>query len=138
MLGIMFSILVWTVSPQTPFIYIFLVFFASVFIDFDHYICAVNKTRKLGLLESFGYHKKREEELQKYEGKHGKTRGDFHIFHTIKFHSLMAILGILWIPVFYLFIGTTFHSFLDLFDMLAKGKIHRREYFFFNWLREKF
>lgn len=137
--GIIFTLFIWKISPETEKIYLFLIFFASVFIDFDHYVNAVRKTGKLSLKKAFEYHKKREKELNDYERKHNKKiKGDFHIFHTVEFHLFLAVLGIFWLPFFYLFLGMIFHSFLDMFHLIKIDRIHRREYFFFNWLRKRF
>jgi len=136
--GVLFTILIWAVAPKISFVYLSLIFFASFLIDFDHYINAVLKTGKLSLIEAFEYYKKREKELDEYERKYKKrVRGDFHLFHTLEFQLLVGIIGIFLLPLFYLFIGMVFHSLLDLIGLAKAGKLHRREYFLFNFLRKR-
>lgn len=139
-LGAAFTFLIWYFAPQTEFLNLLLVFLASVFIDTDHYICAVMKSGKplkWKLKNAFEYHEKIREKAIKEKLAGVRNRGDFHLFHTIEFHALIGILGIWYSFLFYIFIGMVFHSLLDVFDMLHTGYLYRREYFFFNWLNEK-
>ena len=136
-LGAAFTFLLWIVAPTTPFSYLALVFFSSFLIDFDHYLCSVLKTGKMSLFDVFDYHK---ELGLKYKKEHDlglRKKGDFHLFHTLEFHGLLVVIGLFWVPFFYIFIGMMFHSLLDVLHMMYYGVLYRREYFFFNWLREK-
>ena len=137
--GALFALFIWYTSPFIGIFNITLIFLASFLIDFDHYVVFFMKTGKLSLWHAFDYHKKRQikEEAEIRRGIRRKG-DDFHLFHTIEFHVLIGFLGILWTPFLYIFIGMVFHSLLDLIDGLYYGKLHRREYFFFNWLRKKF
>ncbi|MBX4196749.1 hypothetical protein KW805_04140 [Candidatus Pacearchaeota archaeon] len=137
-LGAAFSILLWIINPNIYWPYLALTFLASVFIDFDHYVASVMKTRKLSLMHSFDYHA-RLNKVKDAEKKRGiRTRGDFHLFHTVEFHALIGILGIFFAPFFYIFIGMVFHSLLDLISLVYKDVVYVREYFFFSWLWNKF
>lgn len=127
--GAVFTLFIWVVAPQIKLVYLALVFLSSFLIDFDHYVAFVLKKRKFSLRKAFEYHNKEDVPV---------GRGDFHLFHTIEFHVLVGLLGILWTPFYYVFIGMMFHSLLDLFSLMNKGIIHIREYFFFNWLRNRF
>lgn len=138
MYGALFTLLLWSVAPGVHPAYLALVLFASVFIDFDHYACAVWKTRRWNFGHALAYHRKKGIEMQAKEARGLKPRSDFHLFHTIEFHVLIALLGMLWAGFFYLFMGMVFHSLLDLADALHRNTLHRREYFFFNWLRRRF
>lgn len=138
LLGLVFAFLIWISAPYTPFIYVILVFLSSFLIDFDHYMSFVRKTGKLSLLESFDYYKKDGVRMHKERSEGLRRKGDFHLFHTLEFHILIAVLGLFWLPFFYIFLGMVFHSMLDIFYSLHKGFFYRREYFFFNWLAKKF
>ena len=135
--GLIFTLLFWIVFPQTAWYNIALIVFASVLIDFDHYMCAVWDTKKWSLFKAFEYH----ERLMKIELKEKRKRifrkGDFHIFHTIEFHALVLAIGLIFSPFFYVFIGMLFHSLLDLVHLLAKSETYRREFFLANWIRKK-
>ena len=138
LLGILFTALVWAAAPEINLIYLAAIFFAAFFIDFDHYINAVIKTKKLGLFKAFGYHRELKEKQIREKAKGIRKKGDFHVFHTVELHVIIGLLGILWVPLFYLFIGMVFHSLMDLIDMLKKEEMYRREFFLTNWLRRKF
>ena len=127
--GAVFTIIVFAVSPQTHFIYLALIFLSSVFIDLDHYFVAVKRSGRLSLNHAFEYHKVQEKiEIQEYNRKLYQ-KGDFHLFHTIEFHLLIAILGYFWTPFFYIFIGMLFHSLLDLVSLVYDDRLYRREFF---------
>ncbi len=136
-LGAVFTFFMWIFAPQIGFVNILLIFIASFMIDLDHYICGAMKTGKLHIGKIFDYHKdvgiKQHEERRRGI----RRRGDFHLFHTLEFHVFIALLGILFLPFFYIFIGMAFHSLLDLFWLLKNDFFYRREYFFFNWIRDK-
>ena len=107
---------------------------ASVFIDFDNYMCSMCKTKKISLLHSFRYHE-RLKKLEKENKERGiREKGDFHIFHTIEFHILVGLLGFLWIGFFYIFIGMTFHSLLDIISLLYDDFMYIREFSLIRWL----
>ena len=136
--GALFTILIILVAPQIKTVYLALIFFSSILIDFDHYVVSVLRTKKLRLKHSFEYHRLSTKREIKEMKRGIKKRGDFHLFHTIEFHVLIGLLAVLFTPFFYIFIGMVFHSLIDVFYLLYVGRMHRREYFFFNWLRKKF
>jgi hypothetical protein len=96
------------------------------------------RTKGLNLRHIFDYHKKMSK-IQRAERDKGiRKRGDFHLFHTIEFHLLVALIGLFWTPFFYIFIGLVFHSLLDLFYLMNKDYVYRREYFFSRWVSKRF
>ncbi len=138
LLGALFTILLWLAVPKISFLYLILVFLASFLIDADHYITsAIKSGRIINLGESFEYHRKKNKEQEREIAMGIRRKGDFNLFHTVEFHFLIGLLGIFWIGFFYIFIGMVFHSLMDVYDGLRKGWLHRREFFFFNWLRRK-
>jgi hypothetical protein len=136
-LGAIFTIIFWLVFPWTEWYYLALIFLSSFLIDFDHYMDAVLKTKKLSLFNAFDYHRELEKkELAEY--KRGiRRKGDFHIFHTVEFHALTFALGLVWLPFLYIFIGMFFHSAVDLISLAYEDGLYRREYFLTNWIRKK-
>ncbi len=137
LLGAIFTLLLWAVAPTINPIYLSLVFLSSFLIDFDHYLASALKSKRiLGLRDSFRYHDKKIKEEKADISAGIKKKGDFHLFHTIEFHVFVGLLGILFIPLFYIFIGMLFHSLLDVYDGLRKGWLHRREFFLSNWVRK--
>lgn len=136
--GAVFSLLIFIVAPETDLIFIALVFLSSFLIDFDHYLCSLLKTKKLGLFHSFAYHKEMFDKQKRERDAGIKQKGDFHIFHTVEFHILIGILGVfVWIGFFYVFLGMMFHSLLDIYSLLYEGFMYRREFFLTNWLYKK-
>ena len=136
--GLLFTLLLAFVARGVHPFYLALVFLASVFIDFDHYLAFVHKTGRAGLFHSFKYHRKQDEMMRAQERRGLKPKSDFYFFHTLEFHTFVGLLGIAWIGFFYLFIGMVFHSLLDVIDGVRRNTLHRREYFFFKWLARRF
>src|SRR3989344_2279083 len=138
LLGAAFTFLLWLLTPEISYYYLSLIFLSSVFIDLDHYIASLIKTKNPSLRHSLKYH---DELIAKHKKdiKKGIRRkfDDFHLFHTIEFHILIGLLGVFWSGFFYIFIGMMFHSLLDTIDLARKKEIHTREFFFFNWARKK-
>lgn len=138
LLGAVFTLIVWIVAPQTKPLYLALIFLSSFLIDFDHYLDSVIKTKKFSLKNAFIYHEKLIKQFISKKKKGIRERGPFHPFHTIEFHVLIAIIGFFYTPFFYIFLGMIFHSLLDVAGMLHQDWLFLREFFFFNWLRNRF
>jgi len=139
LLGAIFTTFIWIVAPEITLLNIALIFFSSFLIDFDHYVTAALKTKKYNFKDIFKHHKKLLIKENRDIARGIRRKGeDFHLFHTMEFHILIAALSI-FSPIFlYVFIGMIFHSLLDVIHLINGGKFHRREYFFFNWLIKKF
>lgn len=137
LLGGVFTLIIWLLAPTINPLYLILVFLSSFLIDFDHYVNASIKGKRLSLKHAFDYH----EELQKKEIREQNRgiyeKGDFHLFHTVEFHALIGFFSFFWTPFFYIFIGMVFHSLLDIASLLYVGRFYRREYFFLKWLTQK-
>ena len=135
--GLIFFLFIYFIFPELGIFNAFLIFFASVFIDFDHYLNAVVKTNSLGLLNAFAYYKIKAK-LAEEEHREGiKNKADFQFFHTIEFHILVLLLGFIWSGFIYIFIGVLFHSILDVIYMTYNDVLYAREFFFFNWLIQR-
>ena len=135
--GAVFTAILYYYIPNAGRLNLFLVFLASFLIDFDHYFNGLIKNKAWTLKANFKYHNKKRIEEEKDIKREIKKRGDFHLFHTIEFHTLVGLLGLLWVGFFYIFIGMVFHSLLDIIYLSKTGKMHRREFIFFNWLAKK-
>src|SRR3989344_8531698 len=114
LLGAIFTLVIWLFVPEISFLYLALLFLSSFLIDFDHYAASGIKTGKWGLKDSFQYHEKLGKEELKELKKGIRRKGDFHLFHTLEFHVIVGLLGILWAGFFFIFIGMFFHSLLDV------------------------
>lgn len=134
--GAIFTSLIWIFSPGISLVYLTLIFLASFLIDFDHYVVAALKTKKISLQNALNYYKIYIEKEKKEVARGIRKKGDFHLFHTIEFHAAVGVAGLFFIPFFYVFIGMLFHSMLDLISLSYNGTFHRREFFLVNWARK--
>ena len=136
-LGAIFTGIIFLVAPDVGWVNLVLVFLASFLIDFDHYVNAVKKTGKFDLMCAFDYHEEEGKRAHKERTKGIRRSGDFHLFHTVEFHALVAIIGIFFAPFFFIFIGMVFHSLLDVYSMMRDDFLYRREYFLTKWIRDR-
>lgn len=133
-LGIIFSIFLYYLFPGIGALNAVLVFLASVLIDFDHYMTAVQSKKSFSLFDAFDYYKELEVIANKDIKKGIRKKYDFHVFHTLEFHILVLLLGFFWQGFFFIFIGMLFHSLIDIISMSNAGVLYMREFFFFNWM----
>ena len=137
LIGAIFTFVIWLVVPDISLLNLGLIFLASFVIDFDHYMAYFLKTREYGFRTWVDYHRKLEKKEIKEIERGIRKKSDFHLFHTIEFHTIIGLLGYFWVGFFYLFIGMIFHSLCDLVYLLVTGRLHRREYFLTNWIRKR-
>ncbi len=136
--GAIFTLVVFVMIPSLSWFYLTLIFLSSFLIDFDHYlVSAFRRGKVISLSDSLKYHDELGIKERAEINKGIKRKGDFHIFHTIEFHALIGLLGFFWVGFFYIFIGMFFHSLLDVYTGLRDGWLHKREFFFFNWIGKK-
>ncbi len=133
-IGAVFAGVIWLSAPNLHWIYPLLIFLSSFLIDIDHYLNAAWKTKKASLFEAFRYHDHMKTVEQKENARGIKQRGDFHLFHTVEFILLVGILGVLWLPFLYIFLGLVFHSLLDIIWLVYYDRFYRREFFLTRWL----
>ena len=133
-LGAIFSLIIWGIFPEINWFFILLIFLSSFLVDFDHYILAVMKTGKIGLIDAFGYYRKLKE---KAKWERGKKKSFFFLFHTIEFHILIGLLGFVWVGFFYIFIGMVIHFILDFSYLAYKKRIYKRWFFLTEWVMRK-
>ena len=134
--GFVFIAIFKMLVPGTQYIDLFLIWFASVFIDFDHYLSTIIKTKKLGFRHALRHnYEMRQQAIQIKQQKDICRKGDFHIFHTVECHLTVGLLGIAFAPFFFLFIGMVLHSTLDIIWMVRHDILQSREFFLFNKLR---
>ena len=94
-----------------------LIFLASVFIDFDHYLWYRFKKKDWNLKNSYGYLKTKERLTKK-----------LMIFHTIEFHIFIGLLIFFWHGFLFILIGMIFHSICDLISMFYEKTLYTREF----------
>lgn len=123
LLGAIFSILIYFLFHITIFQAI-LIFLASFLIDFDHYLFSIKRTNSLNLKKAYYWHKS----IPK------NHKPIMHIFHTIEFMIVVAILSFFFNLFLYILIGMLFHSILDIISMIYNKNFNCREFSFIRYL----
>ena len=137
--GLVFAAIFKLLVPKTDYLSLFLIFFAAVFIDFDHYLSTSIKNKNWGIKHALkNNYEGRAAAMSLMENKGICRKGDFHIFHTVECHLLIGLLGVLWTPFFFMLIGMVLHSTLDIIWMVRHDLIQSREFFLFNKIRTVF
>lgn len=137
--GIIFCAVFKFISPETSYVSIFLIWFASVFIDFDHYLAAGLNHGKWNPIEAVNHGYGLRESLIAQKSDIGVCeKGDFHLFHTIESHLAIGIIALFFSPFYFIFIGMIFHSLLDLIWMVRHDLLDSREFFAIRKLRNMF
>lgn len=136
--GLIFVLLIWLLFPFVGLLNLFLVFFGSFFIDFDHYIVFVKKNGSLSLKKSYEYYDKLRKIWIAQEKRGIKKKAPLMIFHTIEFHVVVALLGFfVWNGFLFILLGMIFHSVLDVISMHQERALYRREFSFIGWIAKK-
>lgn len=135
--GALFALMVWAIG-RISWQYALVIFLATVFIDFDHYLAASVKTKIWTPSNALKYYELEKIKALKERSMGIRRRGTFHFLHTIEVHIIIALIGIFWMPAFYVFVGIMFHTLLDIWHLVSKDAMYRREFLFWNWIRKKF
>ena len=113
----------------------FIFWLSTILIDLDHYLDFFLRTKfkYFSAQSMFRFH----EELFKR-----RHRSDFlalEIFHTLEFAFLFGIISFKWIPALIpVFLGMTFHLFVDVIHLSRYGILHKRASSFVEfYLRRK-
>lgn len=120
--GILLTLTVWLVFPNTSWFYLSLLFLSSIFIDVDHYIWYVKERKDWNLKNAYYYLKDKKDKRRK-----------LFWFHTIEFIIFIGLLSYIWKGFSYIFIGLIFHSILDIMDIkIYKKDFKERVFSFFD------
>lgn len=117
-LGLIFSALVYIIFHIT-FFQAFLIFFASVFIDFDHYVWYVYKKKDFNLKNALKWFKRKRDIY--YNTPHHKLRNikkSILVFHGVEFIFILSILSYFNNLFIYLIIGTLYHLVFDYIELI--------------------
>ena len=117
--GLLASIAVYFISGS---INALIFFFASVFIDTDHYMAFVFKEKNWSLKKSYYYWK---DEHYPYD--------ELMVFHTIEIWFLLLIIGLTIKPVLFLLAGMLYHELFDIYDMNKRKLYDARAISLFAW-----
>ncbi|MEK6908481.1 MAG: hypothetical protein AABX23_00330 [Nanoarchaeota archaeon] len=134
--GIVFCFIFKLISPDTSYISLFLIWFASVFIDFDHYLSAGLIHNKWSPAEAINHGYNVREKILDQKSEFGMCeKGNFHFFHTVESHLLVGLIAIFFSPFYFIFIGMVLHSLLDIIWMVRHDVLDSREFFLISKFR---
>jgi hypothetical protein len=118
--GGLFSIFLFFLFPEIEMINLFLIFFSSILIDVDHYLFYIYEKRGFSLRKAYAYfinHKKKWKNSERDSRKTFPT--SFFIFHGLEVLLLLFALSFFFKPLYFIFIGFSFHLCLDLIEQAA-------------------
>ena len=99
----------------------------SFFVDVDHYIWEVFKSKDISFMKAY--------RRCKNKSKGSRFSFDFHVFHLVEFWILMLVWGMFSELGFVIFLGLIFHMVLDFIDAISKETYNKgRPLSFFEWI----
>ena len=116
-LAAIFSLLIYFIFHLYLFSVV-LIFLASVFIDFDHYLWYFYRKKSLNLKDAYFWFK---EKRQKWLKLSKKGREDYKrvylVFHSIEFWIILGLLSFINQIFLFILIGVLFHMILDYIEI---------------------
>lgn len=110
---------------QISFFSAFLIFLSAIFIDLDHYFLFISKEKKIHPKKFWDWSMNRKKQWEKVKDKKIYQYPIF-IFHGFETLLILAVLSFLNLFFFWIFIGFSFHLFLDFLDLINRNeKLHK-------------
>ena len=122
-LGFFFSLILFLIFPFIGLLGFLIIFVSSVLIDADIYLYYVFTKKNFNLINAMKYYsKKRKEVLLLPMEQRAKKQGNIRIFHGIEVLLILFLLGFFINKIFlFIFIGFSFHLFLDIVEQIYYG-----------------
>ena len=122
-LGFFFSLILFLIFPFIGLLGFLIIFVSSVLIDADIYLYYVFTKKNFNLINAMKYYsKKRKEVLLLPMEQRAKKQGNIRIFHGIEVLLILFLLGFFINKIFlFIFIGFSFHLFLDIVEQIHYG-----------------
>jgi len=122
-LGFFFSLILFFIFPFIGLLGFLIIFVSSVLIDADIYLYYVFTKKNFNLINAMKYYsKKRKEVLLLPMEQRAKKQGNIRIFHGIEVLLILFLLGFFINKIFlFIFIGFSFHLFLDIVEQIHYG-----------------
>jgi len=140
--GVLFTLSIYAIFPQTSLLYLAIIFLSSVLIDGDHYLYYIFEKKDFNLLKALKWYREKSKSfcsLSKNERK--KVYSGLYLFHGIEWIIILAILGKFFFPhLTYVSLGFLVHFAVDLpFEIYYKGTAHKSSliYMFYLYLKNK-
>jgi hypothetical protein len=137
--GLILSIVLFLILPTIGWIGAGIIFLSSFLIDVDHYIYYVFKERKISLRRALNNFLEKRRRLSKMDiKKRNKFYSGFCFLHGIEILLILFIFGIFVSKYFLsIFIGFTFHLFLDLTEEINKNLRLDKISIIYDWFNYK-
>ena len=139
LLGFIFSFILFLIFPNINLIGAGIIFLSSFLIDVDHYIYYILKKKSLNLRKAVNYflEKRKKLRIMDVERRKGFYSG-FCFLHGIEILMVLFIAGIFISKYFLLvFIGFTFHLFLDILEEIYNNLRIDKISIIYDWFKFK-
>jgi len=115
-LGFLFSVFLIFLFPEVGVANLTLLFLASILIDVDHYLFYIYEKRGFNLRKAYDYFMEHKKKWGEFGNKVHDTSPSFFIFHGVEVLLLLFALSFFFKPLYFIFIGFSFHILLDLVE----------------------
>jgi len=139
LLGLVFSFIILLIFPQIRFMGALLILLSSFLIDVDHYIYYVCKKRDLNLRRAYLWFIERDKKILKLNKEQRINVSEIFCFlHGAEMLIILYLLGIFVHQYFlFVFIGITFHIFLDVLNTILYSTSFARFSLLYTFLNNK-
>lgn len=139
LLGFIFSIVLFLIFPSINLIGAGIIFFSSFLIDVGHYIYYILNKKGISLRKAVNYFlTKRKKLINMSIKKRNKFYSGFCFLHGIESLIVLFIIGIFFSKYFLLiFIGFTFHIFLDIIEEIHNNLRLDKISAIYDWFKFK-
>jgi len=137
--GTLFALLLFFIFPPIGIIGAIIIIFSTVFIDLDHYIYYVLKTKNFNLKRSYFWYFKniKKFSLMPKEQKDKYYTG-FCFLHGVEILIILFLFGMFLSHYFYyILIGFIFHLFLDVIEQIKLKKRIDKLFITYDFLKFK-
>src|SRR3989344_6581398 len=123
--GFLFSLILWIIFPSISILGALIIFFSSFLIDVDHYLFYVFKNKIFSIKKAYNYffELRKKAMTKSLKEKRIKIANPLmYLFHGIEVLLILFLLGFFINKIFlFIFIGFSFHLFLDLVEIIYYG-----------------
>jgi hypothetical protein len=138
-LGFILSVILFLIFPGINLAGAGIIFLSSFLIDVDHYIYYVFRKKDINLRKSVNYFLLKRKKLIKMNvGERKMVYSGFYFLHGIEILAVFFIAGIFLSKYFlFIFIGFSFHIFLDLLEEIYESLRLDKISVIYDWFKFK-
>jgi len=116
-LGVLFSLFLFFLFPETGVNNILLFLASTVLIDVDHYLFYIYTKKEFSLKRAYAYFIRNKQKLKEFgRGSSYGLPSILCIFHGFEILVIVFALSFIFKPMYFVFVGCSFHLFLDLIE----------------------